>query len=232
MQQQGADVLVVFDLDGTITRHDSLMPLVFGFLWRHPWRLPRLLGVLPTTVRYLAGRADRGELKGSLLHAALGGVPRAQLQQWVQIYLRRLLSRGLFAEALQRIAGHRASGHHLVLMSASTDFYVPQIAAALGFAETLCTQVRWHADDRFDGRLSSANYRGLEKVKQLERLQRQRQPGATIAYGNSRADLPHMLLASEAWYVNGPDDALLDKASHIRRVHWQQRNGGPPPAGP
>ena len=232
MQSGGADVLVVFDLDGTITRHDSLMPLVFGFLARHPWRLPRLLGVLPTAIRFLFGTADRGELKGSLLHHALGGLTRSQLEQWVQHYLHDLLSRRLFAEALQRIAQHRASGHHLVLMSASTDFYVPDIGAALGFDQIICTKVRWQADGTFDGRLSSVNCRGEEKARQLEILQRQHRPLATVAYGNSSADLPHMLLASEAWYVNGSDHALLDKASHIRRVRWRLRNDKPPAAGP
>jgi phosphatidylglycerophosphatase C len=143
----------------------------------------------------------------------------------VQAYLPGLLQRGLFAEALERIAMHRASGHRLVLMSASADFYVPQIGAALGFDQTICTVVRWHTDGRFDGRLTSANCRGEEKSRQLLGLQRQLQPAAIIAYGNSRADLAHMLLASEGWYVNGPADPLLNNASHIRAVRWHRRGG-------
>ena len=39
--------LAVFDLDGTITRHDTLVPYLMGYGRRHPaglwrlWRLPR-----------------------------------------------------------------------------------------------------------------------------------------------------------------------------------------------
>ena len=33
--------LVVFDLDETITRHDTLLPYAMGFVTRRkPWRLP------------------------------------------------------------------------------------------------------------------------------------------------------------------------------------------------
>ncbi len=35
---QSAVELAVFDLDGTITRRDTLVPYVFGFLRRAPWR--------------------------------------------------------------------------------------------------------------------------------------------------------------------------------------------------
>ena len=35
--------LAVFDLDGTITRHDTLLPFLGGYLLRHPWRLPRVV---------------------------------------------------------------------------------------------------------------------------------------------------------------------------------------------
>ena len=31
--------VAVFDLDGTLTWHDTLMPFLLRFLRRHPWRL-------------------------------------------------------------------------------------------------------------------------------------------------------------------------------------------------
>jgi hypothetical protein len=64
--------LAVFDLDGTITRRDTFGPFLWGFLWRRPWRLPRVLLALPGAARYLFNR-DRGAFKGAVIHALLGG---------------------------------------------------------------------------------------------------------------------------------------------------------------
>ena len=57
--------IAIFDLDGTITHHDTLFPFVLRQLASRPLQLPRLLGVLPGAVRYLFDH-DRGALKQSL----------------------------------------------------------------------------------------------------------------------------------------------------------------------
>jgi phosphatidylglycerophosphatase C len=194
--------VAVFDLDGTITRRDTLLPYVMGYLLRHPWRLPRLLGALPACVRFLLGRADHGALKASFIHATLGGVPRAQLQNWTTQYLERLLRHALHADALKRIAQHRAYGDFLVLLSASTDLYVPQLAAALGFAEAICTGLEWR-DDVLVGYLSTPNRRGEEKVRCLERLRAQHPRRLLAAYGNAGSDIPHLRMAERPVLVNG-----------------------------
>ena len=71
--------LVFFDLDGTITRRDTLFPYVLSLLVRRPWSLPRLLAVLPALLRFATGRADHGELKGQFIRSGLGGLPRAAI---------------------------------------------------------------------------------------------------------------------------------------------------------
>jgi phosphatidylglycerophosphatase C len=212
-------MLAVFDLDGTITRHDSMLPFVFGYLLRHPWRSLRLPLVLPALAHFMVTR-DRGALKGALLHAAMGGLRRATVEAWAKRFVTLLLRRGLFAAALEAIAVHRRAGDHLVLMSASVDCYVPLVAEALGFDEVISSPVRWRADGRLDGRLTSANVRGTEKVRQFRALLARLTPAASVAYGNSTADLPHMVLATRAVYVNGTQRSLPDGATRITIAHW------------
>ncbi len=91
----------------------------------------------------------------------------------------------MFADALSRIEQHRKEGARLVLMSASTDLYVPAFGAALGFDEVICTGVRWDGD-RLDGHLTTPNRRGTEKTRCFETLLRRirdslRPPTATQA---------------------------------------------------
>lgn len=193
--------VVFFDLDGTITRRDTLVGYVAGALLRRPWRLPRLLGVLPTLWRFGRGRADRGDLKGSLLHCALGGLERQALERWTAQYVPRLLARGVFDDALHAIEAHRSQQDHLVLMSASVDLYVPAIGRALGFTETVCSVVRWNGE-KLDGRLDGPNCRDERKAAVVREYRERFPDSRSIAYGNSAPDLPHLDLVDQGWCVN------------------------------
>lgn len=193
--------LAIFDLDGTITRHDTLAGYVLGYLLRHPWRLPRALGVTAALLGYGLRLCDRGVLKAALMRSALGGVRRADLDRWTEQFVARLLARATFASARERISAHARAGDHLVLMSASPDLYVPAIARSLGFQEVICTRVRWRGQ-RLDGRLATANCQGEEKARCLRQL-RERVPGEASAYGNSMADIAHLALVEHGVLVNG-----------------------------
>ena len=223
------NTLAIFDLDGTITRGDTLWPFIRGYLWRHPrrwWRLPLCIGPLAA---YAVGFLDRGSLKGAVIRLTLGGATRPGLDEWSREFTRRLLRGGLHAEAVTCIEAHQRLHSHLVLLSASPDLYVPAIAAALGFDECVCTQLRWRADGTLDGRLATANRRGAEKTRYVQALLAERQPQRSHAYGNSRADLEHLRLASAGCYVNGSARRLVDWPN-VRAVRWRGR-ASPRPGG-
>src|SRR6476619_5433572 len=105
--------IAIFDLDGTITHRDTLMPLVMRHLLRRPWRVARLVRVVPAAVRFLFER-DRGALKQSLLRATLRGAPRAELAALSRQFVSDKIARGCFRDALATIRRHRDAGHHLV----------------------------------------------------------------------------------------------------------------------
>ncbi len=200
--------LVFFDLDGTISRRDTLVPYLVGFLVRRPWRLPRLVLALPAVVQFI-GRRDRGALKGALIHAVMGGLKPAEVSAWTADFVPRLIERGLFADALRAIEAHRCAEDHLVLMSASIDLYVPDIGKALGFNETVCSRVRW-TQDRLDGRLIGANCRDVEKARLFREIRLRFPDDRTIAYGNSSPDLPHLDLADQGWMINATGRLLAE----------------------
>jgi len=174
---------------------------VHHFLHRHPARVPRLVSVLPALLRFARHR-DHGDLKAAFIHAALGGCSRGVLDAWTARFVPQLIANGVWADALACIARHRARGDLLVLMSASVDLYVAAIARALGFAEVLCTPLRWQGDT-LDGALAGPNCRGAEKARALKEL-RGRHPGLEVtAYGNAASDLGHLCVADRGVLVNG-----------------------------
>jgi phosphatidylglycerophosphatase C len=198
--------LAVFDLDGTITRHDTLIQFILGYLKSRPWRLFGFVLAIPAVLLYLLRVTDRGALKGSVIHWTLGGSSRSDLDAWAATFVPRVLERGVFKSALHQIAEHKRNGDVLVLMSASPDFYVPAVARHLGFNEVTCTGVRWNGD-RLDGRLTTANCRGAEKARRFGELRGRYPHLATAAYGNAASDLDHLRLADRGVLVNGDEPA-------------------------
>jgi phosphatidylglycerophosphatase C len=214
--------LAVFDLDGTISRHDTLVAYALGFVVRkRPWRLAALLRVLPAVLGNAVGLIDRGRLKSAFIRATLSGCERKDLERWTATFVNRLEAGGLFSQAIEAIRAHARAGDHLVLLSASTDLYVPAIGQALGFQEVICTGVRW-SGERLDGALTTPNRRGEEKARCVAAL-RARYPGvASAAYGNAASDIAHLKLVEHGVLVNGSAAARREAAhAGITCTEWR-----------
>jgi phosphatidylglycerophosphatase C len=204
--------IAIFDLDGTITHRDTLFPLVVRKLAKpNPLRLLRLLRVVPAAIRF-AFDHDRAALKQSLLRATLRGIARDELHAASREFVTDTIAHRCFADALAAIRRHRDAGHHLVLMSASVDFYVPEFGRQLGFDEVISTGVAWNGD-HLDGTLTTPNRRGEEKAVCLRAIVAARGDGETFAYGNSDSDLPHLRLAKHGLLVNGSVAARREAAA-------------------
>jgi phosphatidylglycerophosphatase C len=202
MQSPAPQTLAVFDLDGTLTWRDTLVPFLAGYAARNPRKLAGLWRLPPTLFGFVAGSRDRGALKGRLIHLVMGGETRAGADAWARHWVGTMQDRGLFRPAaLAALAAHRAAGDRLVLLSASPDLYVPLIGRMLGFERTVCTEVVWDGD-RLDGALASENRRGQEKRRCVDEL-RAHFPGLPIAaYGNSASDLDHLARVERPLLVN------------------------------
>ncbi|HTB87563.1 MAG TPA: HAD-IB family phosphatase [Steroidobacteraceae bacterium] len=198
--------IALFDLDGTLTWRDTLLPFLLGYMRRRPYRALGLWRLPPALARYWQDR-DRGALKSSVIRMLMGNEKRSVLDAWAQAFVTSLKPKHRFRPvALAVVEAHRAAGDHLVLLSASPDLYVPQIGQMLGFARTLCTEIEWQGD-RLDGRLKTPNRRGEEKLHCLARLREQYPGSPVIAYGNSASDLDHMRQADRALLVNADSAA-------------------------
>jgi phosphatidylglycerophosphatase C len=209
--------IAVFDLDGTLTWRDTLLPFLTGYVLRHPSRL-KTLWHLPVAVAGYLGRPDRGLLKSRAIRAVMGGDRRSAVEAWAESFVGGLKRRGVFRPAaLAAVEAHRAVGDHLVLLSASPDLYVPAIGRLLGFERTLCTEIEWRQsaseEDRLDGVLRTPNRRDEEKSRCLAWLRTEYPKLPVVAYGNSQSDIPHLRQADHALLVNGSAAARRSAAA-------------------
>ncbi len=163
---------------------------------------------------------DRGRFKSGVVRAVLGGLERSEVAAVTAEFLDRRLLRLVRPTALAAIEAHRNAGDWLVLLSASTDFYVRELGARLGFDEVMCTEVRW-VGNRLDGDLTTANRRGPEKARCLAELKSSHPGSRVAAYGNEASDLEYLRQADVGVLVN-PSLAARRSAQQfgIRVVRW------------
>lgn len=213
--------LAVFDLDGTITRQDTLVPFLAGYASRHPsgaWRLWRLPFSL---ARFALGLSDRGRLKSALIREVMLWAPRAEVADWAREFSSSRLPALLNPGALAAIERHRRVGDRLVLLSASVDLYVPEIGSHLGFDETLCTGVSW-SGGLLEGRLTTPNRRGVEKRRCIEDLRRRFPDARIAAYGNAASDFDHLLACDDPLVVNaGPSTRRRAERLGLACADWR-----------
>jgi phosphatidylglycerophosphatase C len=196
--------IAAFDVDGTLTRRDCVLP----FLARVTGRA-RLGAALvrhgASLVAAARDRERRDDVKRALT-AVLGGRSLADVATAGELFAEEIATRRLRADVRDRLAWHRDMGHDVVLVTASYAVYAEPLGRHLGAAAVVATELDVDAHGVLTGRLAGENCRGAEKVRRL--AARYGDPlELGWAYGDSQDDLPMLACARRSVRV-GAD--LLD----------------------
>ena len=187
--------LAAFDLDGTLTRRDTLMPFLLWAIGRNRTYRALLASSLPLGRAAALGGPHRDQAKAVLLQRVFAGLPLAALQDAAEPFADHVVAHALRPDVRARVDWHRARGHELVLVSASPELYVTPIGRRLGFDAVLATRLEVDAEGRLTGRIQGTNCRGPEKVVRLREWR-----GGTLtvayAYGDSAGDREMLALAA------------------------------------
>lgn len=196
-------VAVVFDLDHTLTKRDTYLAFLFLGLRKRPIRLFFSVGLPIAVLTYWLKLRNNTWLKERFLSAILEGSTKEQLDQWADEFLCKLLRSGLRTRAREIIESHRATGHKLILVTASFDFYVEKLANHLGFNAVISTESAWSPDGKLKGKLKSDNCYGTVKVERLNAyFADNRNDWCIVAYSDSHRDLPMLEWADYSVAVN------------------------------
>jgi phosphatidylglycerophosphatase C len=189
-------VVAAFDVDGTLTVRDCVVP----FLRSAAGTRRLITAVLSRPVpllRAVLGR-DRDSLK-ALAVRSLRGRSVAEIDELGARFAERVHADWLRGDTSARLAWHVAEGHEVVLVSASLRAYLAPLARPLGAAHVLCCEVA-AADGRLTGELDGPNCRGPEKVRRLRTWLGERNV-ELWAYGDSTGDRELLAFADHAHLV-------------------------------
>lgn len=184
-------VIAAFDVDGTLTRRDTLLPFLQRLCGTQ--RLARALARHGLALSAMvAGRVDRDAVKDALLVHLLAGWDAEEVRSAGVAYARFLMEADrLRPDTVARLRQHQDTGHRVVLVSASPEVYLGPLGRLLGVDAVLCSALEEHPDGRLSGRLAGRNCRGPEKVTRLEAWLDGEAPADRpylYAYGDSAGD--------------------------------------------
>ncbi|WFF38235.1 HAD family phosphatase [Moraxella nasibovis] len=165
---------------------------------------------------YIAGTLDAVEYN-EFVAAFLTTKTMDELHAYRQEYLNTWIVPNMRPKAQAQINAHKEAGDTVLVISATNDFLVKPIANLFGVddAHTLATVLEI-ADNRYTGRVGGRPNFKDGKLYHLDKfIQSCQDQGLnferTIAYSDSKNDLPLLSFADEAVCVN-PDEILRAEA--------------------
>ncbi len=217
-------VAAFFDVDGTLTATNVILPL----LWFHKATMPPehyrrwLLGLVLRIPKYwFADRLDRRWFV-QLFFREYKGLLSDKVQQWHEEQFVNTLQPRVFPQALQQVRWHQSQGHLIVLVTGGASFVTEPLARWLS-ATLLATQLEVK-DGHFTGRLATEPLIGKAKAKAIQTFAAEQGVNLadSFAYGDDVSDAPMLASVGHPVAVN-PDRRLLRLARQRgwAIVHWR-----------
>lgn len=185
--------VVVFDFDGTLSAYDSNVEFAkycFKKSFR-PWLFLPMIGI-----------------------AAIGRMVKPEgiwWRQWMRRFMTpemvkkfapefiKLHKKERFGWAKEQVAKEKAEGRKVILVSASTDYLVPQLVKDMKFDVVLCSRMEKDKPWKYDFLCWGAN-----KVIAMDEWAKENKiiPNVVRAYSDSKSDMPIMEIANEQVWVD------------------------------
>jgi HAD superfamily hydrolase (TIGR01490 family) len=189
--------LALFDMDGTLTRRDTLSDLLLRHFGLRRCLIagvrlgPALLGV-PLDI------VHRDTAKVALLRHFFGGMADETFRALGRDYALNHLDRLLRPDARRQLNWHRQAGHRVVVISASVSDWLRPWTESLGI-ELIATELE-RKGGRLTGALAGPNCRGQGKVDRLRALLDPADYHPIYAYGDTAGDTEMLALADHPTY--------------------------------
>ncbi|MBR4333079.1 MAG: HAD family hydrolase [Clostridia bacterium] len=205
-----------FDFDGTLISGDSIVAFVRyareqGFMPRREF-----LRAMLSAVGFVLGVKNAADSKNAALRFRMKLSP-ADREALDRDFVRDCLLPRVYPQGKACLELHRQAGRATVLVTASTENYMRFAAEALGFSALLATPLNP------DGTVGE-NCKGEEKPRRIRDWLRQQgleaDFAASYAYGDSKSDLPMLLLCGHPVQVN-PKKALRKAAPEMDSEIWR-----------
>ena len=189
--------LALFDFDGTITTHDSLIK----FIRYSVGDIKFILGIIflsPMLVAYKLKLIPNYKAKQWMLSYFFKGMNEQKFKKLAQSFSLNQIDTFLRPKAMKKIEWHKEQGHIVVVVSASIECWLKPWCDRNGL-QLIGTKMET-IDDKISGNFSTKNCYGPEKVNRIREIYNLEDYHYIYAYGDSRGDKELLKLANSGHY--------------------------------
>lgn len=190
--------IVIFDFDGTLTRHDSFIAFI-RFSVGMPKLIAGLIACAPALIGFKLGWISNSRAKQRLFSHFFRHFSTEDMARFGRGFIPRLDSM-VRQDTYRLLQRHLSGGATVYVVSASMDLWIEPWCRANGVHHVITTQAET-ADGRLTGRFSTPNCYGEEKVTRLLACEPDRTSYHLTAYGDSHGDDAMLRFADTAFRV-------------------------------
>lgn len=191
--------LVLFDLDGTLTKKDTM----WSFLHFHAGGLRFIFNVLllsPVLALYVLRIVSAEKAKRITLKRFLKGQTQNELNAAGEKFCAEKMSGLMNEELVKKLNVYRNDGYEVCIVTASCEEWVKPFCTKLN-AALIATELKYDDAGIFRGEFRTPNCKGAEKVNRIRAKYRTENYADIVAYGNAPEDIPMMKLAHTSFTI-------------------------------
>lgn len=189
--------LALFDLDGTLTRKDTLWEIIKFFHGKLHF-YAGIIRLAPFLFLFKIGFLPNWKTKEKLLTYFFGGMSAKLFQEKCDQFSSEILPLLLRKDGIQALEKFKHEGAHIIIVSASAENWLLPWCEKEKI-DCIATKLEVK-NDKITGRIAGKNCHGTEKVNRIYQTIDLSKYTAICAYGDSQGDLPMLKLATHANY--------------------------------
>ncbi len=213
----------LFDMDGTVTKGDSILPMIRYAAKTRLAKKSQLPCIALAFLGYSLGLLSDTRAKEMAI-SFLKGKTAAQIHDFAEAFCRDVLIRRVLPGARAEIKACREAGLRVLLVTASPDFYLQPLMRELHLDGIIGTRADVSPEGVYTGRIAGLNCRSMEKPLRIAEYLAaggyELDTENSRAYGDSGHDWPMMSLVKHPVAVNAKK-TLLRRCGDCRQTVWK-----------
>ena len=197
--------LALFDLDGTLTKKDTLVEFIKYIRGKEYFYLGALL-FLPVMLVMKLRLISDNRSKEILLKIFIGNMKTETLLAKGETFSIEILPKLVTYSAKRQLDYHTENGDDVVIVSASTTVWIQKWCDINNYL-LISTKLKF-SGGKFSGRFDGKNCKGEEKVMRIKQELNLSDYDYIFAYGNDKSDIPMLNLADKSYYGTIDEDIL------------------------
>ncbi|MEM7550918.1 MAG: HAD-IB family hydrolase [Bacteroidota bacterium] len=188
--------LALFDFDGTITNKDSL----FGFTIFCKGKLGFYLGLIvlsPVLVLLKMKLVSAKKAKEAFFSYFFRGTDINEFKSMCSEFCKSVVPSIIRSDALQKIEFHIENGHEVIIVTASSPYWVLPWASQFGIS-VIGTELDSNKGT-ISGKIRGNNCNGKEKLERIRKHVKLEEYEKVYAYGDTEGDKEMLSIADESY---------------------------------